>query len=217
MAHNEPQNAFVLPPLMRVGAMAASGLTLVSAILVAFLAVLGPLIVKGTPTSWFLFGFEVVVIVAAVLGFQLARGKWSHGLAIGLLSIAGTILLASAMGWQGANRRLLDRPLLPLLLVRTACAGVLALLACHAVLGRRPGAWQRALLGAAIGAPAVLLLGAMAVSRTRQVVLGVLPSNQGLMIIVAVCGFVVFAALLAASVHILVATFQNALDDERVT
>lgn len=214
MAPPSTQQPSPLSPLARIGAVASTGLTLASAVLVAILAVLGPVLVKDTPVSWFLFGFEIVVIIAAVLGIQLARGKWSHGLAIGLLSVAGTIFLASAMGWQGANRQLLGRPLLPLLLLRTACAGVLALLACHAVLGRKPGAWRRALLGTAIGLPAVMVLGAMLVSRSRQALLGILPSNQGLMIIVAVFGFVAFTALLAASVHILVAAFQNALDDE---
>ncbi|MFN0133914.1 MAG: hypothetical protein ACKVW3_15465 [Phycisphaerales bacterium] len=198
-----------------LAALVGCCLTLLSALVVATLALLTPVLTKGQPISWFLFGFEVVVIVATVLGILLSRGKWNHGLGLGFLSIGGTIFLASAMGWQGANRLLVGQSLTPLLLARTAVAGLLTLIAINAVLSRRPQAWPRAILGAALGLPVLALAGAFVVPAARQKLLGALPTNLGITIILAVGGFIVFTALLAASVQILVGAFQSALRDDQ--
>jgi hypothetical protein len=94
--------------------------------------------------SWVLFGFEIVVLVAAVLGFRIGRGKHNDGPALGLLCVAGAIAVASAFGFLGSGRVLSlpslgftrDVSLKPYLFGRAAAAAILAGAAAWIVLAR---------------------------------------------------------------------------------
>ena len=117
-----------IPPIGRgprvvVGLVSAA--VLVSAVAGAVLAAVQPAIDPSLKSSWALVGFEVVVAVAALLGVIAALGKFGEGPGMALACVAGTILLGSALGWQGAGRQLLGHSLMPYLAARVAAALVL--------------------------------------------------------------------------------------------
>src|SRR5579862_2091732 len=96
----------VAPPL-RLLVLAVSFAVLLSTVLLASLSVVAPLLVRDQRPSWALFGFEVVTGVAATIGILMGRGRFADGPGLGLACVAGTILIASGLGWQGAGRQLL--------------------------------------------------------------------------------------------------------------
>jgi hypothetical protein len=159
--------------------------------------------------AWALFGFELVILVAGIMGVLFGVGRFREAPAMALACISGTIFAAGVLGWAsiaasvGESRTLAGIPLTPLMLFRVLAAAGLALSAAWSVLSRQPGAWRPAILGAALGSPAVLLGVAFVNPGTRETVGNVLGHPAG-----AVAAFVVLGGLLAASVHLLLRGFE---------
>lgn len=113
---------------------AVSGATGMSSLAVLALALL------NEPTSWYLVGFEVVILVAAVMGMTSAMKGLRDGPAMTLLCIAGAVGVGSLLGYVGSGRVLMGWSLKPLLLVRLVDAAALAAAAGAIVLLRQPKA-----------------------------------------------------------------------------
>ncbi|MEX2219175.1 MAG: hypothetical protein WD749_10510 [Phycisphaerales bacterium] len=198
-----------VPRLVRPLTLALSAALLLSAVVSASLALLGPVLSTPAQVSWVLVGFEAIVIVAAVFGVLFGRGRFEESPAMALACIAGTVLLASALGWQGANRALLGVSLTPLLAGRALAAGVLGAAAAACILGPHPRAWRRALLGAAMTAPALLVGAAVVTGSGRRVIDALLGQSPVQQMAVTVAGALVVGGLLAAGAHLVIRAFED--------
>src|SRR5437763_1134903 len=68
-----------------------------------------------SPPAWFLFAFEVVILLACIIGCLIGIGRFAEGPAIGLACIAGCIAVGSLLGYFGAGKALMGRSLTPYL------------------------------------------------------------------------------------------------------
>src|SRR6267142_2051810 len=68
--------------------------------------IVGAMILSPKPV-WVLFGFEVVITVATVLGVLFAMGRFQDGQGLAMACVAGTIAVGSFLGWLGADRHLI--------------------------------------------------------------------------------------------------------------
>ena len=175
-----------------------SGVVALSAIAGASMAVLQP------RASWVMFGFESVVTTAAVLGVLIGRGRYADGPALGLLCVAGTILVGSGFGYLGGGRTLFGINLTPFLLARAAAAGLLVLAAAWIVLARDPKATLPPFIrGAAFGAGVPIVLITLWKMRAS---IGTIPDMA--QVAIAIVVFVLVTGLIATSVQLLVKAFD---------
>jgi hypothetical protein len=181
-----------------------------SALLAASATVLGlAAVAMAEKPAWALFGFELVILVAAAMGVLFGVGRFRDAPAMALVCIAGTIFAAAILGWAsvaasvGEAKTLARIPLTPLMASRVLAAAALAAVAAYCVLSRTREAWRTALLGALLGSPAVAVGAALVNPSSRQSVAAVLTSPWG-----AVIAFIVLGALLAASIHLLIRGFE---------
>jgi hypothetical protein len=152
---------------------------------------------------WIMFGFEVVVALACVLGLMVARGKFNEGPALAVLCVAGPIFVGAILAYFGVGRALTlsgrEEPisLTGWLLARVAAALLLAAMAAVLVLMRSRRCWNYAAKAAGAGAPLVLALGVAVMYRGPVAsALGGLPGlvQIGLGGLAAVVGVVLFSA-----------------------
>lgn len=178
------------------------------------LSALGLMVVAGAFGSWFVLGFEAVLIATAVIGLLFGRGRFPEAPAMTLTLLAGAVGLCSALGYlsTGASGYALGPvPMKLVLAARLALAGLFGLGACAAALGTRPAAWGRVALGtilvlaptaaagiafSSLGAPVVQAIGGMG----RAVAVGV-----------AAIGFLVWVGLVSAGGHMIITSFERAL------
>jgi hypothetical protein len=198
--------------------------------LVGVSALIGaPLSLFAFKPLWYLLGFEIVVLIAAVFGVLVAIGRFGDGPGLALLCVAATIAGASFFGNQsGTNRdaknfnpmsgptlghishnsehtidRLIGGVTL-FLVLRIAAAGVIAAGAAWVVLVRRPRESMSSLMKA--GAAGVCLLGVMIGAWKLR---GMTASMGGFAttILGLIVGVVVLG-LLAATVHFAIRAFE---------
>lgn len=166
-------------------------------------AAAGMALLQARP-SWVMFGFESVVLTAAVIGFLIGRGRYADGRAIGLLCVAGTFLVGSIFGYIGGGRMLFGVDLKPLLAFRGLAAAALVASAAWTVLSQNPRATlppfiRGSLFGIAV--PVILII----VWKFRGS-LASLPDMVQVAIAMVVFGLV--TGLLAATVQLLVKAFD---------
>jgi len=209
---NEP--AVPIPPQpprsVRTVVVVACGLILLTSLPLAVIAGLLPQIRSDEKPALALMGFEIVVAVAAVLGVlwgRPSRGAPDLGPALGLACIAGTILAASALGWQGANRNLAGHSLTPLLIFRAAFALGMLAMAGLLVLGRDRRSWPMALRGLALLAPVVLIAGAILYPTTRAMIERLM-GNTIIAFTLTTLGFLGASVLIALGGHCLIRAFE---------
>jgi hypothetical protein len=167
----------------------------------------GVMAVVQPRASWVMFGFEAVVLVSAVLGALLGRGKFRDGPSLGLLCVAGAIVVASAFGYLGGGRTLFGTDVRTLTLARAAAGAALVGVAAWLVLSRAPGATlPRFTKGAALSLGVIALLAGL---WKGQRWIGSL--NDVGQLAVGMVAFALITALLAASIHMLVRAFQAGL------
>lgn len=199
-----------MPPVsktIRMLVLVVSGLVLLSALGLGGAAAGIQYVVAGQKPSWLLFGFEVVVGAAGVLGVLFGRGKFGEGPGLALACIGGTVLAGSALGWLAAGKQVGGHSITPLLGPRVLAAGVIGLAGAYCVLSRNPKSWKVAAWGAGTGAPVVIAAMAMMRGSSRRVIESAVSSGV-LGTVGAVVGLVVVAACLCASVHLVVKAFE---------
>lgn len=91
-----------VPTAMLSGAIALQALGMIA---FSFIAASKPI--------WILFGFEVVVIVAAIFGWMYALGRPEIGRGLAGASVAGTILLCSGLAWLAVSKLSFTNPTAP--------------------------------------------------------------------------------------------------------
>lgn len=163
-------------------------------------------------TAWFLMGFEAVTLFAAVFGVLLGRGKFSDGMALGVLSVAGAIVAAGLFGYLGAGKAIpvgaRTISLTPLLLGRMGAGVLLAGCSAWAVLGVQPGrSLPLVVRGLACGIPAVGVVWGVWALRAKIAGMGL--SQVALALGGLVVGGLVIG-LLASAVHLTIKAFTVA-------
>jgi hypothetical protein len=198
---------------LRLVTLVICGVVFLSALAGAGLAVLLPLMVEGQRTALALFGFEVVVAVSGVIGVLVGLGRMRGAPGMALACIGGTILLGSALGWQGAGRSLAGVSLTPFLGLRMVAAVVLLGAAAATVLGRERRSWRPAAVGGLLGVPVVVSAAAFVHPAGRRMLETLFAESGAVLTGTAVVVVVVLAGLLAASVHLIVGAFDRAVGD----
>jgi hypothetical protein len=184
-------------------AMGISALVALSAAAVAVMALL------QARSSWVMFGFEAVVLVAAVLGVQIGRGRSGDGPSLGLLCVAGTVAVGSAFAYIGGGRILFGVDIKMLVAARAVAAAMLVGVAACLVLARAPSSARPVFVkGALLGVAMLAVLAG--VWKARGWIGGIGDVGQ---LAVGVVVFAVMVALLAASVHLLVKAFDSGSRD----
>ncbi|MCC6950905.1 MAG: hypothetical protein IT433_05605 [Phycisphaerales bacterium] len=116
---------------------ATSGLLAIWAAVMAVLAS----IVAPRP-AWVLFGFEVVVVAAGVIGVGFSRRRFQEGQGLALTCVAGAVFASAVLSWLGNRQGVTlietrgQASLLGFAAVRVGVAGLFALAAAYAVLRR---------------------------------------------------------------------------------
>jgi len=184
--------------LFRVLIAIACAATALSALAVAGAAV------ASQPTSWYLVGFELVILMSGVIGVMSATGRFPGGPSITLLCIAGAVAVGSLLGYVGAGKILMGWSLRPLLLARMADAAFLAAASGAIVLARQPRSSIPALVkGVLLGAAMLVIAGAA--WKFRGSISGAPgPVRVGMFAMVGVVAIV----LLSASGHYVIRAFM---------
>ncbi len=178
-----------------------------SAVPIALAAGLLPYLKQDEKPALTLMGFEVVASVAGVLGVRWSRaGRNDEGPALGLACIAGTILIASALGWQGASRNLAGHSLTPLLAFRALASLSMLALAAGLVLVRERRAWLLAIRGVLLLLPVVVLAGSVLYAPARDLLTRLASGTVGFAL--ALLAFLLAAVLLAIGGHCIIRAFE---------
>jgi hypothetical protein len=158
--------------------------------------------------AWLLVGFNLLVAGAGVLGVLTARGRFAEGPALALVCVAGTIAVASVLGAVSVGGRRMGwlNLMLPAL-ASVGLGGVMAAVGGLAVLARRAGALRTFAIGAALGAPVVVVAGAVAFTRG-----GVLDFMSGwhaaVKLVAAILSLTVLGTLFCISAHMVIRAFD---------
>ena len=189
-----------------VGVVSAA--VLLSALGGAVLALAQPALDPNLRASWALAGFEIVISVAAVLGILAALGKFTDGPALALACVAGTILVGSGLGWQGAGRQLMGHPLLPLLGARVVAAMIIGGVAVWSVLERDRRSWKYAIVGGACLAGVIAIAALTVLPIGQRLIIARLSASPTGQLVAAILGMGVVIALSATAVQQLVKAFE---------
>lgn len=152
--------------------------------------------------AWFMFGFELVVVLAGVMTWMLGRGRFGSQ-AVGLVCLAGTVFIASGFGFLGAGRVLWGFSLVPHLAARVLISGAIVALAVRAHLGTDAPSRRLAIRGVILALP-VLVVGVTVWAAWGQIT----GWPSVLVLILMMLGFVAGTGLIAASADCLIRAFS---------
>lgn len=165
----------------------------------------------GPKVVWVLLGFEVVTLVAALIGVAFALGRFQEAQGLALACVAGTFFVAAVLGYVGSGRQLPlaegGIPLKGMLLARLAAAMVVGAAGAGLVLARDRRSWGYLIKSAALGGPVLLALGVYGAAPAR--VRGVLDALPGWLVAVGlIVAGLLGIVMVSASVHLLVRAFE---------
>lgn len=185
----------------RLSLAALSGLVGLSAVTTACLAVFNP-----AGSAWFMLGFELCVLLAAVFGVLSGLGRFKKDVAMIWSCVAGCVAVSSFVGALSAGRKLFDVGLEPWMAARFAAAGVFVLTALFEATRAQAGrAWPLLLRGALCLLPVLVVAAAL----YRGWGSAQLANLNGLVrVLLFGIGFVLFGALLAAGIHLTLKAFD---------
>ncbi len=197
------------PPLLR---WLVAGASLVLALSCAYGVSLA---FSGGRTQWFVVGFEVLVVGAAVFGILLAKGKFTSGPAITLAMIAMTAVIATGLELVAKQLAVRQLVLHPFFLGRIALAGVFCGVATVLVLNRDKRSWRTCFLGIATTAAGVAAgVGAIVASSRSNIAS---PGLAALGIVgLLIVGTLVLACL-SIGLHLIIRAFEFGHFDEPKT
>lgn len=184
--------------LFRVLVATACAVTALSALAVAGAAV------ASQPTSWYLVGFEIVILMSGIIGVMSAMGRFPGGPSITLLCIAGAVAVGSLLGYVGAGKTLMGWSLRPLLFARFADAAFLGAASGAIVLARQPRSSIPALVKGVLFGVAMLAIAGAAWKLRGSISGAPGPVRVGIFAMVGV----VAIALLSASGHSIIRAFM---------
>ena len=171
------------------------------------------------PQVWALFGFEIVTLVAGVLGILVGLGKFREAPALSVFSVAGAVFASAILGrfsaivtrtpdsgsGMQAVRQMLSDPMFDGRMLAVGAFGVLALFLAF---GRDSRSW-RALFGGIVSAGLVLAGLAWAMGPGRPWLLGPVEAAADVARVVgSLVGVLVLVVLASIAVHLIVRAFE---------
>lgn len=167
----------------------------------------------GEKPYWMIFGFEIVTMVAAVIGVLFARGKFQEGQGMALACVAATFAVSAFLGWLSAQGQLqIKGSATPVgldgwLAARVGAALVIGALGAYAVLSRSPRSRPYLLWAMLTGGPVVVAMGAGFVARGR---LESMLQSMPAWLTTALAGIlgITVVVLLSAAGHCLIRAFE---------
>ncbi len=196
------------PPAVRRAVLVLSLILGASSLLGLWLAFMG----AGSVVIGML-GFELVVLVAAVIAVLAGLGRFRSGYALALACVGGTVFGATVLGFVDGRPNFVSSPDLARVLrlmvyARVLLAGLLGAGAALAVLSRDASSWGSLGRGLAVGSP-VVVVGALAILFARDWLTvprdGVL---EAVRIGSIILGVLVLGGFFCASVHLVIRAFQ---------
>lgn len=166
-------------------------------------------------SSWVLYTFEVVTLVASILGLLFATRGMRVAPGLSLLCIAGSVAVAAMLTFVSLRGELQLRDgthamgLRPWLAARMAAALVLATLSAAVVLNRDARAWSQLARAIAAGVPVVVIAGAGYWLRGHG---GMGSTPPWLAAILYMMGAIVAGVSLCAAGHFLIRAFEIGTD-----
>ena len=170
-------------------------------------------------TLWYMLGFEVITLAAAVFGVLIAMGRFGDGPALGLLCVVGAVAAGSVLGDLSTflanpiggpvlrtygKGGMVELPITLFMTLRLAAAGIVALGAAWIVLSRSPREALRSLArGLACGAMLMIVLFLAWRLRCHAASFGALIRTLG-----GISIGVIALGLAAAAVHYIVRAFE---------
>lgn len=156
---------------------------------------------SGWRPAWFMFGFELVIALAGVLAVLLSRGRYGS-IALGLVCVAGTVVVGSLFGYLGSGGTVWGMGLKPLLAVRAGLGlAIVGLAAGVQLQGRRDGVRLLA-RGVMFG------VGALTIVAVGYVLRNTMASwSEILVVFLLMFAFVAVVGLVAASADYLIRAF----------
>jgi hypothetical protein len=150
-----------LPSVLRTLTLVLSGATALHTLSMAAFALLAI-----SKPIWILLGFEVVVLVAAVIGIQIGRGRFREGQGLSAICVAGTIAVSSFLAWLTTSKIAMPMPSAPTIirmyiLTRLAVGVWFAMLAAYVVLSRNRESLKFVRDAVLTGVPLVMILGGL--------------------------------------------------------
>jgi len=201
-----------LAPL-RLGVLVVSAAVGLSAIWGAWDAV------GREPRVWALFGFEIVTLIAAVLGVLVGLGRFREAPALSAFSIAGTIFASATLGRFSAIvtratdagsegqavRQMLKDPMFDARFIASVVLGALAL---SLALGKDSRSWRSLTAGILAALPVVAALGWMLGSGRAWLLAPVDGAADIARVVGALLGGLALVVLASMAVHLVVRAFE---------
>ena len=201
-------------PLIKVGVLLASGIGLLSAlagVIAAFTAFPKPL--------YGLFGFELVCVVAGVLGVLAGLGKFRSGYALALLCVAGTFFTSAIFGlWLDARQNAQTPSEVSIvwgaIYGRIGLGMVLGALAGLAVLMRERRSWGYLIKGARLLAPVLAIVAWVGLTGGRALTTPLEGALEPIRMVALVLGALVMMVVFSIGAHLCIRAFEITRPDD---
>lgn len=165
---------------------------------------------RTSPVNWFVVGLEAVITVAGAIGVMHAtasRRGFREGPAIGLVCVAGAVLVCAGLSFITLNAGFRGIQRDPFFLARTAAGCGLLALAAVAVLLRKPSETFRPLLvGVVMGVLAAATAAPLVLPGTRKAIQAAHPVVESLTFLIA---GVLLIGFVSASTHLIIKAFDR--------
>lgn len=186
------------------------------------LTALGGVALGVLGSAWFLLAFEIIVLMAGLMGVLVGLGRFRDAPALATLCVGGCVFVAAVLseptfvarvlqGSSGAAQSIAGFNLRPWALGRAGLGACLMVVSALIVLSRRPSLSLPFLIrGVLYGAPVLAILAALFVPPVRAALSG-LPLSA--IVAIAIVGFFVLGAFFSISVQNIIRAFEVAIPD----
>lgn len=154
-----------------------------------------------------LLGFEIVALLAGVMGTLIGLGRFRDGAPLGALCVSGAVAVGALFGWISVQRSFAGVNLTPFVAGRVFAAGIVLLGAVLLVIGFRVGAWLRLFGGLVLALPPLAIAGIAMTGRGDQLMEKIQHIPPAVSLFAGSIGFILASILLAFGVDLIVKTF----------
>ncbi len=208
---NSPNNPYT--------SKAISGLVLLVSALIAITALYGiwlALFASSSP-AFPMLGFELVVLIASILGFSFSFGKNPQAPALGHACVAGAVFACSVLAAQSVNRAIGTHSLVPLILIQLALSAAMLLLGVIIQLNTNKKNWTMLFTGALLSLIPLGVAGSL-LSPWAGKVTGLFTNmSTAPKMIILTLGVLTLGIFFSVGIHLLVQAFNHTATDQNTT
>ncbi len=167
-----------------------------------------------------MFGFELVAMIAGVLGVMLGLGRFREGFGLGALCVAGTFVAAALFGlYLDANANVSTpegtRMVKLAILAHIGIGGAIAGLGGVAVLTRSTRSWGMLVKGVLVAAPAVLVAVWLQRTNASALTTELGPNASMARAIGVIIAAFLLMVLFSVGAHLCIRAFETTRPDDR--